>query len=414
MKVTSSLRTFFAGALLVLAVDLPAAAPAVKTTSPQEATLKRTTSQPATVRPFYVAELHAKVSGYAGNPAVDIGSFVKAGQELVLIQVPEMQKAYERAAAEAQRLGADITRAQASRTVAAAQVQQAQADIQKSEAQVAADQSEFDRFDNLVKTGVVTGKVKDEAENRLRAAKAQLSSILQNLNVAKANANAAAAEVTAAEAAAVVAEKSLEEMKVLMEYASIKAPFAGVVTARNVDPGDLVRDSTSSQSSLPLFVVAKTDVLRVTVPIPERDAVWVNKGDAAEISLPSLPGKVFTGVVARTAGSLDPKTRTLAVEIDLPNRDGKILAGMYGTVVITMQQKTALVVPAGTIRYDLTGNEKIAYVVRDNAVAHVAVTTGMDDGHRIEILSGLTANDRIVTGMRDRLKDGQQVTVLAD
>ena len=87
---------------------------------------------------------------------------------------------------------------------------------------------------------------------------------------------------------------------------------------------------------------------------------------------------------------------------------------MFGTMVVSMERETALVVPAGTIRFDLTGNEKIVYVVRNNAITHVPVTTGLDDGHQIEILSGLKQGDRIVTGMLGRLDDGQQVTVLAD
>jgi len=339
---------------------------------------------------------------------------VKAGQELVKIDVPEMQKAYERSVAEAKRLESDVARAEAAQQVAAAQVQQASAEIQKSEAQVAAVQSEFDRVNGLVKTGVVTGKVKDEAENRLRAAKAQLAAIKQSLNVAKANANAAAAEVAAAKSAATVAAKSLEEMATLIGYASIKAPFSGVITQRNVDHGDLVSDSAKTRSDKPLYVVAKTDVIRVSAEIPERDAVWVRKGHAAEIRFPSLPGKTFEGRVARTSGSLDAKTRSLTVEVDLPNKEGEILGNMFGTMVVSVKRNAALVVPAGSIRFDLTGSEKIAYVVRDNAIAHVPVTTGMDDGHRIEILSGLKEGDRIVTGMLGRLNDGQQVTVLAD
>lgn len=411
---TVKLQTIVSCLCLVSAGTVSAATPAVKTTSPREAELRKTTSQPASVRAYYEAELHAKVAGYASEPKVDIGDTVKAGDVLLVVQVPEMVKAYERATAEADRLKADITRAQAAEKVAAAQVQQAEADIRKSEAQVAADQSEFNRVENLVKTKVVTGKVKDEAENRLRAAKAQLASVQQNLNVARANASAAAAETAAAKSAATVASKSLEEMKVMMDYATIRAPFGGVVTQRGIDPGDLVRDSTRSHDANPLFVIAKTDVLRITVPVPERDAVWIKKGIAAEISFSAFPGKVFKGAVARTAGCLDPKTRTLAVEIDLRNSTGQLLPGMYGTVVLTSEKRTALLVPSGTIRFDLTGNEKIAYVVKDNSISHVSVTTGADDGHDIEILSGLKAGDLIVTGMLGRLADGQQVKVLAD
>gem|GEM_PF-510961 len=414
MKVTLPLRTLFSGALLVLAGDLSAASPAVKTTSPTQASLKRTTSQPATARAYYEADLHAKVAGYAGTPKVDIGDVVKAGQVLLVIEVPEMQKAYERASAEADRLKADIKRAEAAEQVAAAQVQQASADIEKSVAQMAADQSEYDRVENLVKTGVVTGKVKDEAENRLLAAKAQLSSIKQNLNVAKANANAAAADTAASKSAATVAFKSLEEMKVLMEYASIKAPFAGVVTHRSVSPGDLVRNSATFTSAEPLYVVAKTDLLRLSVAVPERDAIWVDRGDAAEIKFSALPGKVLKGVVARTAGALDLQTRSLTVEIDLPNKDGALLPGMYGTVVITMHEKTALIVPSDTIRFDLSGEKPVVYIVRNGSVSLSPVTLGSDDGHHIEVLSGVKAGDQIVTGMLGRLADGQSVTVLAD
>jgi RND family efflux transporter MFP subunit len=390
------------------------AAVSVKTAQPQSVTLRKTTSQPASVRAFYVAELHAKVAGYADVPQVDIGAVVKAGQELLVVQVPEMAKAYERSEAEVTRLDADITRAEAAEQVAAAQVQQATSDIEKSTAQVAADQSEFDRADELVKTGVVTGKVKDEAENRLRAAKAQLSSIKQNLNVARANANAAAADTVASQAAALVAFRATEEIKVMMEYSSIKAPFAGVVTHRNVAPGDLVRNSAMFSTAKPLFVLAKTDVLRISVAVPERDAVWVDQGDPAKIKFSALPGKVFKGAVARTAGSLDPQTRSLAVEIDLPNKDGALLPGMYGTVVITMSEKTALIVPADTIRFDATGANPLVYLVQNGSVSLTPVTVGSDDGHSIEILAGLKEGDQIVTGMLGRLADGQSVTVLAD
>lgn len=414
MNVTSLTRPAVLAGLIALAGGLSAAAPAVKTTSPQEKTLRRTTAQPGTARAYYEADLHAKVAGYAGEPKVDIGDVVKAGQVLLVIEVPEMQKAYERASAEAQRLTADIKRAEAAEQVAAAQVQQAGADIEKSVAQMAADQSEYDRVENLVKTGVVTGKVKDEAENRLLAAKAQLSSIRQNLNVAKANANAAAADTAASKSAATVAFKSLEEMKVMMEYAFIKAPFAGVVTYRGVSPGDLVRNSATFAPAKPLFVLAKTDVLRLSVEVPERDAVWVDPGDAAEIKFSALPGKVLKGVVARTSGSLDPQTRSLTVEIDLPNKDGKLLPGMYGTVVITMSEKTALLVPSHTIRFDLTGGKPVVYVVNNGSVSLVPVSLGSDDGHHIEVLSGVKAGDQIVTGMLGRLAEGQSVTVLAD
>ncbi len=404
----------FTGCLQPVSPAFAADAVSVKTVQPQLATLRKTTSQPATARAYYEAELYAKVAGYAGKLSVDIGDVVAVGQELLRIEVPEMEKAFERSVAEAVRVKADITRVQAAMQVSKALVQQAVADIQKGEAQVAADQSEFDRAIDLVKSGAVTPKVKDEAENRLRAARASLESMKENLNVTRARERAAAAEFTAAEAAATVAQKSMEEMKVMLEYSSIKAPFAGLVTQRSVDPGDLVRNPANSDGSRePLFTVSKVDVLRVTVPVPEKDAVWVGKNDAVEISFPAVPGEVFKSVVSRAAGRLDPMTRTMSVEIDLKNEKGRLIPGMYGNVVIIMQEKTGLVVPADAVRFNESGSESIVYVVKGgSAIAHVPVKIGMDDGHHIEILSGLTGGERIVTHMLNRLADGQAVKVL--
>jgi RND family efflux transporter MFP subunit len=153
----------------------------------------------------------------------------------------------------------------------------------------------------------------------------------------------------------------------------------------------------------------------VTVPIPERDAVWVKKGDVAEMSFTALPDVTFKDVVARCSGRLDPKTRTMAVEVDIPNPNGRLIPGMYCKVEIIMQEKLALVVPAEAVRFNLTGDVCIVYVVKDdNSILLVPVKTGIDNGHNIEILSGLSGGEQVVTGMLGRLKDGQVVSVLSN
>ena len=362
--------------------------PAVKTVSPQKITLRRTSSQPAPVRAWHEAELFAKVAGYASKVTADIGDVVKAGQTLMQIDVPEMTKIYEKQQAELSLL--EYKR------------EQFQASVGVARAELEALQSEYDRVQTLIKTKAVTQRIGDETKSRYESAKARLV--------------VAEAEVKSAASSVMVGRKTLEETEVMMQYASLKAPFAGIVTQRSVDPGDLVRNKVSSDGSRePLFTVSKVDVLRVTVPIPERDAVWVKKGDIAEMSFTALPGVTFKDVVARRSGRLDSKTRTMVVEVDIPNANGRLIPGMYCKVEIIMQEKLALVVPAEAVRFNLTGDVSIVYVVKDdNSILLVPVKTGIDDGHNIEILSGLSGGEQVVTGMLGRLKDGQVVSVLSN
>ena len=362
--------------------------PAVKTVSPQKITIRRTSSQPATARAWHEAELFAKVAGYASKVTADIGDAVKAGQTLMLIDVPEIIKTYERQQAELSLL--EYKR------------EQFQASVGVARAELGALQSEYNRVQALIKTKAVTQRVGDETKSRYESAKARLV--------------VAEAEVQSAASSVMGGRKTLEETEVMMQYASLKAPFAGVVTQRSVDPGDLVRNEVSSERSRePLFTVSKIDVLRVTVPVPERDAVWVKKGDTAKMEFPAIPGEPLKNVVARRSGRLDPKTRTMAVEVDIPNANGRLIPGMYCKVEIIMQEKLALVVPSEAVRFDLTGGESIVYVVKDdNSISHVPVKIGIDDGHNIEILSGLSGGEQVVMGMLGRLKDGQEVSVLSN
>ncbi len=361
--------------------------PAVKTISPQKTTIRRTSSQPATARAWHEAELFAKVTGYAIKVIAEIGDKVAAGQILMQVDVPELIKKYEKQRAELSLL--DYKR------------EQFQASVGVVRAELGALQSEYDRVQILIKTKAVTQRVGDETKSRYESAKARLV--------------VAEAEVKSATSSVMVGRKTLEETEVMMQYASLKAPFAGIVTQRSVDPGDLVRSGIASGgSSEPLFTISKVDVLRVTVPIPERDAVWVKKGDVAEMVFPALSGETLKNVVARRSGQLDPETRTMAVEVDVPNASNHLLPGMYCKVEIIMQEKLALVVPSEAVRFDQTGDVSIVYVVKRDSILHVPVKTGIDDGHNIEILSGLNGGEHVVTGMLGRLKNGQEVSVLSN
>lgn len=416
--IRSSLSTLALVAALSVGASYASAAAGsstpVKTVQAQKVTLRRSTTQPASVHAYYEAELHSKVSGYLKSVAADIGDVVKGGQTLAVIDVPEMMKGYESQQAEVERTESARKQFRAAIDVARAKVDQAEAEIGKAKAQSNASTLEYKRIEELVRTKAVTQKLADETLSRKLASEAELASVKASQAVAVANLRASEADADGADASAVVTRKRLEEMEVLMQYATLKAPFAGVVTERNVDPGDFVRNAqTISNPGKPLFSVARMDKMRVRVPIPERDAVYVKKGDKVEFVCRALGNKPIQAKVSRTSRRLDSKTRTMLVEIDLPNEDGRLLPGMYGTISIMIDEKlNAVVVPSNAVRYGLAG-ESVIYVLRGgDKIAHAPVKVGHDDGHNIEILSGLNGTEQIVTGMLGRLKDGASVTVV--
>lgn len=404
----------------------------VSVIAPQQRKLKQTTTQPATVHAFQTAEIHAKVSGYLETLKADIGQSVEDNAPLAVISVPEMQKARDSLAAEVQRLKAIEGRRSAEQKLAAANKRaaealrdQAKAQIEQTEAQLAADELERNRVKSLVADMSVAARLLDEAEKKYQASRAaktaaqavftsaaaQVDVAIEKVNVAGQVAKAAAQETN-------VARKRLDETDELMNYATLKAPFRGIITERNVDKGDLVRNlqTAGDKPRRPLFTVADISRLRVHVRVPEQDAPHVKVGAEVALTLRSLPGRVFSGQVTRFANRLDSQSQTMLVEIVLDNTQqaGKweLFPGMYGEAKITLANKAAaLVLPADVVRFDAEGKASVYVLNSDDTVRIVPVTTGLDFGHEIEIISGLSADDRVVAAVIGRLKAGQKVRV---
>jgi RND family efflux transporter MFP subunit len=203
-----------------------------------------------------------------------------------------------------------------------------------------------------------------------------------------------------------------EEIDAQIAYATIEAPFDGIVTARAIDPGDMVYQASSPKGSdEPLLKVAKLDVIRVKTYVPEREAVWADAGDAAAISFDALPGQTFSGAIARVSGAIDPATRTMLVEIDLPNGDGRIRPGLYGQVRLALEQRErALALPAAAVLFGESG--AFVFVAAAGDVARrTPVQTGLNVGGWIEIVSGLTGGERVVTGAPAGLTEGAALRV---
>jgi RND family efflux transporter MFP subunit len=400
-----------------------------------QSSLPRTTTQPATIHAYYNARIHAMTSGYLLadakaeiGPPVEIGQPVKAGDVLAVIDVPELDKRLEAKRADILRLEAEEGRAKADLTVAhagteaqTAKVEQSRAELAAADAATTAAKAEWKRVTDLVREKAVAGRLLDEATEKLESAEASKKALesavqaaISELALARAQAVAADHLLLVAKAATEVARRELDEMQETRELATLRAPFDGVVTERNVDLGDLVHDTRTGGDAnrRPLFVVTQLDPVRVRVAVPERDAPLVDVGDEVRLTLQALGSQVFTGSVARIAGALDERTRTMLVEIDLANADGQLMPGMFGQATITLEEirdKTFL--PAAVVRYDESGKSYVYVVDENDQIDVVDLQVGWDTGELVEIVTGLNGDERIVGPMLGRLKQGQKVRV---
>lgn len=397
----------------------------VKTVAVTAEEIQQTSRQPATVHAFYTAEIRARISGYTKSVQADIGDVVKQGQVLATIDVPELKKQKLILEAELTSQAALVKRAKsgfglANSKIAAsrANLKQAAAVQQQAEAQLAAAESEFQRTSDLVDRRSLEQRMLDEVRQRRDSAKASrqaaisaITSAEAEVGVAEAAAAAAEAEIAAAEARVLIAQRRLEELTVMMEYTQLKAPFAGVVTARSLEPGNLVRESGEVGTGQPLFVVSDTSKVRIHIPVPEADAAFVNVDDVVELTFPSFTNQeTIQARVTRRTGSLDPSTRTMLVEVQLENSEGRFLPGMFGEASIQLAAKTARnVLPAQAVRFTDSGDAYVYVVSEDQTVSKQSVTTGFDNGSLIEVTSGVTVGQLVVDAHRQRLQDGQPI-----
>jgi RND family efflux transporter MFP subunit len=171
--------------------------------------------------------------------------------------------------------------------------------------------------------------------------------------------------------------------------------------------------SSPKGSAQPLLKIAKLDVIRLKTYVPEREAVWADKGDKATITFDALPGQVFTGSVARLSGAIDPATRTMLAEIDLPNADGRIRPGLYGQVRLTLEQRdAALALPAAAVQFQ-DGGAFVFVAAGDDVARRTPVQTGLSVGGWVEITGGLRGDERVVTAPPPGLADGGALRIAA-
>lgn len=396
---------------------------AITTVAATTQDLHRETTQPAQVEPFERTEVLAKASGYANEVHADIGDRVRKGELLASLWVPEMEQqrlqraaSVEDAEAAVEQARARVASAVASVGAAEASLAETRAGLAMHEANLALRRSEYNRVASLVQQRAVTETLLDEkthalhsAESALAAAKAGVLSAEADVDVAKAAKTQAEADANRATAQLNVAQANLRHIEILIEYSQIKAPYDGLITQRHVDTGDFVRSAGTSASN-PLYTIVRDDRLRVTFDIPESQASQVQVGQAVTLVVDGLQGRQFDGVVSRTSGVLDPRTRTLRAEMDLVREGTSLRPGMYGMATLTLaDSRQAILIPADAVRY----SQGRPYVFRrqENGWSRGAIELGFVDRHVAEVVAGLRPNDYVAQGLATELESGHAAEV---
>jgi RND family efflux transporter MFP subunit len=382
----------------------------VEVQEPDKRTLNRLLRMPATLRADEQVDLYAKTSGYVSAVKVDIGSRVRKGDVLLEIDVPEMDDDLRQAEATLAAKRARLESAKAKAMQAELMIEAGLADQHRYATEQQLKQVTHDRVVKLHDDKVVTDQAFDEAKSELATANAHFKVAEARVAGARGDKTAAEAEVRMAEADIAVAETAVARVKTLMAYATIHAPFDGVITKRLVDHGAFVR-SASGSATTPLLTIAKDDRIRLTLQIPESDAPFVRVGTTVDVHVKTLD-KHVKAQVSRIASSLVPNTRTMQTEVDLDNAERNMAPGMYAHVAVQLESKpNAMMIPSKAIR--VRGEDVFVLVADDGRARSVPIQIGYDDGASAEIASGLNGSERIIVESRGVCVAGTAVNAVA-
>ena len=347
--------------------DVRGRVPLVSTVKPHRSPQTIELPLPGSMEAILETGIWARTNGYLKVRYVDIGDRVAAGQLLAEIETPEVD----------QQLRAAI-----------ATMNQEEANVDKFEADLALARTTLDRY-LAAGPGTVSKQQIDE----------------------RASAVTDAEKVVAASKAAVKADDAnVRRLVELTTFQRVFAPFDGVITLRNVDPGSLV-SAGSTSGTTELFRLAQVDTLRIFVAVPQSYAADIRVGQKAKVEVRERPGKIFEGTVTRTAGAIDPTSRTLRTEVQVPNPDGELFSGSYATVRFAITRaEPPLLVPSSALSIDAQG-VRVAVVDADHTLHYRVIQIGRDYGQDVEVLSGIDDNDVLATGLSGRIPDGSPVEI---
>ncbi|MBI2560356.1 MAG: efflux RND transporter periplasmic adaptor subunit [Planctomycetes bacterium] len=341
----------------------------VKVKKVSRQTVYRTLTLPGDILPYEQASLYAMVAGYLEEIRYDKGDYVKKGDLIAKIAVPELEAELQRNAAELKQYKAALERDQANLNLKKL-IYTRLANIQ-------------DKNPDMVSVEQV-----DEARGGYEVAQAELELTKAMIDVAQAN---------------------YQKTKTLLAYSEIRAPYDGIITARWVDPGALIQVATTSQKEvLPIVHIMNIETVRIQFYVPETDVPFIKEGNRISLNLRNPSGKPFEGQITRFARALKGETRSMLAEVEIPNKEHQLKAGMYTIVTVTLEEHhNTITVPAEVV---ITEKEKYyVYTVENDIVKKLPVRTGINDGIQVEILEGLTGEEMVIVAGKGLISEGDKV-----
>jgi RND family efflux transporter MFP subunit len=334
------------------------AAPTVSVATEKAGAPVETLILPGNVTAFTDSPIYARTDGYLDRWYFDIGAKVKKGALLAVISTPELDR----------------------------QVSQGESDLATAEATANNARIQAERYSGLVKSNAVSQQDTDTFVNQAAATASAVKS----------------------------AQSNLQRLREMQSFEKVYAPFDGVVTAREVDTGQLISSGSGQSSGTELFHMQALQTLRVYTNVPQLFSQTMKRGMTVGLTFPEYPGKTFEGTLVRTADAIDPVSRTLLVEVDLDNRSGTLMPGSLAQVHFkTPSAGPAYIVPASALIFRRDGIQ-LSIVTSSSAgtIAHlIPVTIGEDDGATVQIVSGLNPSDKVIQDPPDSLIDNEKVTV---
>jgi HlyD family secretion protein len=412
--------------------------PTVRVINPELRTIVRVVGQPSFVESYERTSIYPKLTGYIEKWVVDIGDKVKKGDLLCKLFVPELVEDLETKKAT---VGLDGERVQLARVnvdVASANVKAAEAGLAESrailskfDAEVERWNSEVARLTREVDRGVIDRQVLLESTNQLKsslaskdAAKSRIMTSEAELLSKQAMHAKAKVDVLVAQADLSVATSEAKRIEAWVGYITLSAPFDGIIVARNANTFDFVQPSNGDPSAdlraphlspsggaAPIYVVDRTDIVRIFVDIPEQDANDVHIGSKASVLVRAYRDDPITGSVTRTSWALNVKSRTLRAEIDLPNTGTQLLPGMYAYAKVITEHPNVHALPITALSY--TGEKTFCWMHKDGKAVKTEIRTGVSDGQWIEVTN---LQGPMVSAVEDRWKpvNGSEQVILGD
>jgi multidrug efflux pump subunit AcrA (membrane-fusion protein) len=423
--------------------------PTMEVINPPVRNIVRVVGQPSFIEAYERTAIYPKVTGYIENWKVDIGDKVKKGETLATLFVPELVEDFgtKKATVELDKERVELAKkkvevADADVKAAQARLQEAKSILEKYHSEVVRWDSEVKRLREVVQRGVVDPQVLLESENQLRstnaaweAAKSTVEKAAAELLSDKATLAEAKVDVQVAERDLTVARSEAKWAEAWVGYLTLPAPFDGVVVARNANTWDFVLPATGDSTAMersphqnpsggaPIYVVERTDIVRIFVDIPEQDANYVHIGTKATVLAKAYRDQEIPCTVTRTSWALNVKSRTLRAEIDLPNPGSQLLPGMYAYAKVIIERPGVRALPLAALSY--SGDQTFCWKYENGHAVRAETRTGVSDGKWIEVTSlqlsetpdgadpwvPVSGSEQVIVGDISILADGAPVQV---